>query len=46
MRELRIIREELQYIREHMVDVDMLLTPEGSGIDQLPFYPVFTIKLK
>ena len=28
MEELKIIREDLQYIREHMVDVDMILTPE------------------
>jgi len=28
MQELKLIREELQYIREHMVDVDMVLTPK------------------
>jgi hypothetical protein len=28
MQELKLIREELQYIKEHMVDVDMVLTPE------------------
>ena len=28
LHELRLIREELQYIREHMVDVDVLLSAE------------------
>ena len=28
MQELKLIREELQYIREHMVDVDMFLSKE------------------
>ena len=40
MEELKVIREDLQYIREHMVDVDMILTPEeeeilNQGINQL-----------
>ena len=26
--ELKAIRKELEYIKEHMVDVDMILTPE------------------
>jgi hypothetical protein len=29
--ELRAIRKELEYIRKHMVDVDMVLTPEEAG---------------
>jgi len=29
--ELRAIRKELEYIRRHMVDVDMILTPEETG---------------
>ena len=32
MEELKIIREDLQYIKEHMVDVDMILTPEEENI--------------
>ena len=28
LEELKVIREDLQYIKEHMVDVDMILTPE------------------
>ena len=32
MEELKVIREDLQYIREHMVDVDMILTPEEEEI--------------
>jgi len=28
MQELKLIREELQYIKEHMVDVDMVLSHE------------------
>ncbi len=34
MEELKIIREDLQYIREHMVDVDMILTPEEEILNQ------------
>jgi len=30
--ELKYIKEELHYIKEHMVDVDMILTPEEEGI--------------
>ena len=29
--ELKAIRKELEYIRKHMVDVDMILTPEEEG---------------
>ena len=32
MEELKVIREDLQYIREHMVDVDMILTPEEEDV--------------
>ncbi|MDO9537234.1 MAG: hypothetical protein Q7J68_02825 [Thermoplasmata archaeon] len=32
MQELKIIREELQYIREHMVDTDMILTPDEEEL--------------
>ena len=40
LEELKVIREDLQYIREHMVDVDMILTPEeeeilNQGINEL-----------
>ena len=35
MQELKMIREELQYIKEHMVDVDMVLTlEEHNDIDE------------
>jgi hypothetical protein len=30
--ELRAIRKELEYIRKHMVDVDMILTAEEQRI--------------
>jgi hypothetical protein len=30
--ELRAIRKELEYIRKHMVDVDMILTAEEERI--------------
>jgi hypothetical protein len=30
--ELRAIRKELEYIRKHMVDVDMILTAEEARI--------------
>lgn len=29
--ELKAIRKELEYIRKHMVDVDMILTPEEDA---------------
>lgn len=29
--ELKAIRKELEYIRKHMVDVDMILTPEEEA---------------
>jgi len=33
--ELKAIRADLDYIREHMVDVDTILTPEeGERIDE------------
>ncbi len=32
MQELKVIKEDLQYIKEHMVDIDMVLTPEEEGI--------------
>ena len=30
--ELKVIRRELEYIKEHMVDVDMVLTQEEERI--------------
>ncbi|MFQ6059951.1 MAG: hypothetical protein ACE5KV_01465 [Thermoplasmata archaeon] len=30
--ELEVIKEELRYIKEHMVDVDMILSPEEETI--------------
>ena len=32
MEELKVIKEDLQYIKKHMVDVDMILTPEEEEI--------------
>jgi len=32
MQELKLIREELQYIKEHMVDTDMILTPDEEEL--------------
>ena len=32
MEELKVIKEDLQYIKEHMVDVDMILTPDEDEI--------------
>ncbi len=32
MEELKIIKEDLQYIKEHMVDVDMILAPDEEEI--------------
>ena len=32
LQELRAIKEDLEYIKEHMVDVDMVLTPEEERI--------------
>lgn len=29
--ELKAIRKELEYIRKHMVDIDMILTPEEGA---------------
>jgi hypothetical protein len=30
LKELRLIRQDLKYIRSHMVDQDMILSPEES----------------
>ena len=30
--ELKAIREDLKYIKEHMVDIDMILTPDEDKI--------------
>ena len=32
LRELKAIRKELTYIKEHMVDMDAILTPEEERI--------------
>ncbi len=32
MRELKSIKDELKYIKEHMVDIDMILTSEEEKI--------------
>lgn len=32
MEELKIIKEDLQYIKEHMVDIDMILTSDEQKI--------------
>ena len=31
MKELKIIQKDLEYIKEHMVDADTLLTPEEEA---------------
>lgn len=32
LKELKVIRKELTYIREHMIDIDTILTPEEERI--------------
>jgi hypothetical protein len=32
IKELKAIREDLAYIKEHMVDIDIILTPEEEKI--------------
>ena len=32
LKELKVIRKELTYIKEHMIDIDTILTPEEERI--------------